>query len=122
MAKQPVKLTKLEEEVLRAVQPKLDGILAVAEELEALGFRISGKDRIQEELIAIEKGWGFPEVRVGTLDEESEDTLKADVVVNSDWMMEIEITWSNQRLNSRKVEWLNKVQKVVEKFNAEVAE
>ena len=121
MAKQPVKLTKLEE-VLRAVQPKLDGILAVAEELEALGFRISGKDRIQEELIAIEKGWGFPEVRVGTLDEESEDTLKADVVVNSDWMMEIEITWSNQRLNSRKVEWLNKVQKVVEKFNAEVAE
>ena len=122
MAKQPVKLAKLEEEVLRAVQPKLDGILAVAEELEALGFRISGKDRIQEELIAIEKGWGFPEVRVGTLDEESEDTLKADVVVNSDWMMEIEITWSNQRLNSRKVEWLNKVQKVVEKFNAEVAE
>lgn len=122
MAKQSVKLAKLEEEVLRAVQPKLDGILAVAEELEALGFRISGKDRIQEELIAIEKGWGFPEVRVGTLDEESEDTLKADVVVNRDWMMEIEITWSNQRLNSRKVEWLNKVQKVVEKFNAEVAE
>jgi len=107
------------EAIRRAVQPRLEGILAVAEELEELGFRISEEERIQSELMAVEGGWGFSEVRVGTLDERSEDTLRASVVVNKDWQMEIEITWSNQRLNSRKMSWLNKVQSVVEKFNSE---